>query len=194
MARNRDENKRSAILQASKSLFSQKGFFATSISDIVRETDMTVGTIYTYFKSKDEIVRVIVEEGWKELYGRIKEGFAEARAPEEQVRVIMERVIPSILADADFISILLSEAVTYTHLEGKLEQITDLVYPLVLSVLGGRRRKGFSRDTLRTALVVIVLGIMSTVRVARRSSLGIGERDVLAFVKTLVRESLGMEQ
>jgi AcrR family transcriptional regulator len=193
MARNRDEGKRAAILQASKTLFSQKGFAASSISDIVNATGMTVGTIYTYFKSKEEIVRVIVDEGWKALYGRIEEGLAEARSPEDQVKVIIERVIPDILTDADFVNILLSETVTYTGLANKLEQITDLVYPLVRSLLGRRGQTGFRRDTLRTALVVIVLGILSTVSLARTSSLGVSEREIFAFVKTLARESLGME-
>jgi AcrR family transcriptional regulator len=193
MARNRDEGKRAAILQASKTLFSRKGFAATSISDIVGETGMTVGTIYTYFKSKEEIVRVIVDEGWKELYGRMEEGFSKAATPEDQVKVIIERAIPAVLTDADFVNILVTEAVTYTRLEDKLEQVTDLAYPLVRSLLGRRGQTGFKRDTLRTALVVIALGIMSTVRVGRATSLGIGEREVVSFVRTLARESLGMD-
>jgi AcrR family transcriptional regulator len=192
MARSRDENKRLAILHASKMLFSQHGFLGTSISDIVKETGMTVGTIYTYFKSKEEIVRVIVEDGWQELFGRMEKDFAEARKPQERVKIIIERVIPGILTDIDFVTILLSEAVTYTRLEEKVEQLTDLLYSLVESLLGRRRPTTFSRDTLRTALVVVFLGIMSTVRIARASSLGISDRDVIGFVKTLARESLGV--
>ena len=78
MAREKDENKRIAVLQSSKLLFSSKGFVNTSIADIVRETGMSVGTIYTYFKSKDEIVRAIVEEGWSSLYSRIETAMAGA--------------------------------------------------------------------------------------------------------------------
>lgn len=193
MARNRDENKRAAILVASKMLFARKGFLGTSISDIVRETGMKVGTIYTYFKSKEEIVRVIVEEGWEKLYGRIEKDLAEARKPRQRVRVLIESVMPDILADVDFVSILLSEAATYTRLGDKLEKFTDLVYSLVRSLPGRRSRTTFSRDMLRTALVVILLGTMNTVRISRSSSLGIGDRDVVAFVRTLARESLGAE-
>jgi AcrR family transcriptional regulator len=193
MARSRDENKRVAILQASRMLFAQKGFLGTSISDIVRETGMKVGTIYTYFKSKEEIIRVIVEEGWQELYGRIEKDLAEAGTSRKRVKLLIESVIPGILTDVDFVSILLSEAATYTRLEDKLEKFTDLVYPLVRSLLGQRPRTSFSRGMLRTALVVILLGIMSTVRMARTSSLGISARDVAAFVRTLAQESLGVE-
>ena len=174
-------------------LFSQKGFFATSISDIVRETGMTVGTIYTYFKSKNEIVRVIVEEGWQELYGRIEKELAGAAGPEEQVKILIDRIIPGILTDVELVNILLSEAVTYTRLEEKVEQLTDLLHRLVQNHLGRRAPATYNRATLRTALVVIFLGIMSTVRVARTSSLGISDHDVIAFVKTLARESLGMD-
>ena len=193
MARSRDENKRVAILQASRMLFAQKGFLGTSITDIVRETGMKVGTIYTYFKSKEEIVRVIVEEGWQELYSRIEKDLAKARTPRQQVKVLIESVIPGILTDVEFVSILLSEAATYTRLEEKLEKFTDLVYSLVRSLPGRRSRTTFSRGMLRTALVVILLGTMSTVRIARTSSLGISDRDVVAFVRTLAHESLGVE-
>ncbi len=192
MARNRDENKRAAILVASKMLFARKGFLGTSISDIVRETGMKVGTIYTYFKSKEEIVRVIVEEGWEELYARIEKDLAEARKPRQRVKVLIESVMPGILADVDFVSILLSEASRYTRLGDKLEKFTDLVYSLVRSLPGRRSRTTFSRDMLRTALVVVLLGTMNTVRISRTSSLGIGDRDVVAFVRILARESLGL--
>jgi len=193
MARSRDENKRAAILQASKTLFAEKGYLGTSISDIVRETGMKVGTIYTYFRSKEEIVRVIVEEGWQEMYGRIERDLGAARSPRQRVKVLIESVMPGILADVDFVSILLSEAATYTRLEDKLEKFTDLVHSLVRAIPGRRSRATFSRAMLRTALVVILLGTMGTVKMSRTSSLGIGSRDVVAFVRTLARESLGVE-
>ncbi|MCX7029208.1 MAG: TetR/AcrR family transcriptional regulator [Spirochaetes bacterium] len=194
MARNRDENKRKAILQTSKLLFAQKGFFGTAISDIVRETGMTVGTIYTYFSSKDEIVHAIVEEGWSELYSRLERDLGAAVSPEDKLRLLIERFIPEVVKDVDLISILLSEAVTYTRLEEKIERITDLVFSLTRSLAAGNRPlEAFTRQTLRTAIVVIFLGIMSTVRIARASSLGISNRDIVSVVKVLARESLRID-
>jgi AcrR family transcriptional regulator len=193
MARTRDENKRVAILQASKMLFAQKGFFNTSIADIVRETGMTVGVIYTYFTSKDAIVRSIVEEGWAELYARLEEGLAAAASAEEKLRLLIERFIPELAADAALINILLSEAVTYTRIEEKVEKITDLVYSITRSLATGKRSLTlYTRETLRTALVVFFLGIMNTLKIARLSPLGIGDRDIVAFVKLMARESLGI--
>ena len=194
MARNRDENKRRAILQASKLLFAQKGFYGTAISDIVRETGMTVGTIYTYFTSKDEIVRAIVDEGWNELYARLENDLGGVASPEDKLRLLIERFLPEIVAEVDLISILLSEAVTYTRLEEKVERLTDFVFSLTRSLAaGGRPLEAFSRQSLRTALVVIFLGIMSTAKIARASSIGISNRDIVSFVKVLARESLRID-
>ena len=194
MARSRDENKRRAILQASKMLFAQKGFYGTAISDIVRETGMTVGTIYTYFSSKDEIVKAIVEEGWSELYSRLETDLGAAGSAENKLRLLIERFIPEVVRDVELISILLSEAVTYTRLEEKVERLTDLVFSLTRSLAAGSRPlESFTRHTLRTALVVIFLGILSTVRIARASSLGISNHDIVSVVKVLARESLRID-
>jgi AcrR family transcriptional regulator len=194
VARNRDENKRRAILQASKLLFAQKGFYGTAVSDIVRETGMTVGTIYTYFASKDEIVRAIVEEGWSELYHRLEAALGAVEKPKDKLRLLIEQFIPEIVKDVDLISILLTEAVTYTRLEEKMEQLTDLLFALTRPLAAGRPSlEAFSRQMLRTSLVVIFLGILSTVKVARASSLGISNRDIVSFVKILSRESLGID-
>jgi AcrR family transcriptional regulator len=194
MPRNRDENKRRAILQASKLLFAQKGFYGTAISDIVRETGMTVGTIYTYFASKDEIVRAIVDEGWNELYSRLERDLGEVDGPEAKLRLLIERFLPVVVAEVDLISILLSEAVTYTRLEEKVERLTDLVFSLTRSLAAGSRPlEAFSRQTLRTALLVIFLGIMGTAKIARASSIGISNRDIISFVKIMARESLRID-
>ena len=45
---------------------------------------------------------------------------------------------------------------------------------------------------LRTGLIVIFLGVLNAVRIARRSSLGIRTEDILGFVDFLTRGSLGM--
>jgi AcrR family transcriptional regulator len=194
MARNRDENKRKAILQASKLLFAQKGFYGTAISDIVRETGMTVGAIYTYFASKDEIVRAIVDEGWSDLYARLERDLGEAGTAEEKLRLLIERFLPEVVADVDLITILLSEAVTCTRLEEKAEQLTDLVYSLTRSLaVSSRPLEALSRQSMRTALVVIFLGVLGAVRIARTSSIGISNRDIASFVKVLARESLHLE-
>ena len=56
------EDRRADILQAAISVFSQKGFEGANVADIAAEAKIAKGTIYLYFKSKDEIFRAILED------------------------------------------------------------------------------------------------------------------------------------
>ena len=116
MARIKDENKRVAILQSSKMLFAEKGFFNTSISDIVNETGLPVGSIYTYFKNKEEIVRVIVEEGWNDLQERLEKALSTTTSAKRKLKVLIDQFLSELLTDIDLINILLSEAIDYTRI------------------------------------------------------------------------------
>ena len=194
MAREKDENKRIAVLQSSKLLFSSKGFVNTSIADIVRETGMSVGTIYTYFKSKDEIVRAIVEEGWSSLYSRIEAAMAGAESTQARLKLLVEVFLPELLQDLPLINILLSEAIDYTRLEEKVEKVTDLVFSLLKSERPDAQGwPGVSRQMLRTGLIVVFLGVLNAVKIVRRSSLGIRTEDIIGFVDYMTRGTAGVQ-
>jgi len=194
MARMRDETKRAVILGTAKMLFSQKGFFGTSISDIVRESGLPVGTIYTYFESKEAIVRSIVEEGWTDLYGRLQAALGEQSSPEEAFRALLDRFVPEILGDLDLINILLSEAIDYTRIEEKLEKLVDLLYPLLKSIPRVEQvLKGFSRRTLVAALAVYFLGILHAAKISRSRNIGLKISDIIGFLKLQLAGLMGVE-
>jgi AcrR family transcriptional regulator len=192
MARMKDEGKRLAILDTSKMLFSQKGFYGTSVADIVRETGFSVGTLYTYFRSKEEIVRSIVEEGWSELYGRLEGAVSSPGTVESKLKLLLDQFIPELLRDLDLINILLSEAIEYTRIEEKIEKLTDLVYSLLKPLLAAGPQANISRKTMETALAVFFLGMLSTVKIARSASIGIKVSDVTTFVQMVIENSLGV--
>ena len=56
------ENTRQKLLAAARHLFSEKGYGATTIDDIVEEAGASRGTYYLYFKNKGEIVTELTEE------------------------------------------------------------------------------------------------------------------------------------
>lgn len=193
MARLKDESKRAAILSSSKMLFSQKGFYNTSISDIVRETRLPVGTIYTYFKSKDDIIQDIVKEGWEEFYSRLEHALRETGSPRERLRLLIDEFIPELLTDLDFITILLSEALGFTRIEEKIQKITDLVIELLSTLsTGSSGLEGLSRRDVESLLAIFFTGILNAVRLARASSIAMNAEDILGSVKKVVERSLGI--
>ncbi|MDR2600809.1 MAG: TetR/AcrR family transcriptional regulator, partial [Oscillospiraceae bacterium] len=64
---------RSNILSTAKRLFLEKGIAQTTMDDISKEADYSKSTVYTYFKSKDEILNHIVLEHFKILKTVISE-------------------------------------------------------------------------------------------------------------------------
>lgn len=181
-------------MTTAKMLFSQKGFYGTSISDIVRESGFPVGTIYTYFKSKEEIVRTIVEEGWADLYGRLQAALGQQRSPEEAFRSLLDRFIPEILADLDLINILLSEVIDYTRIEEKLEKLVDLLFPLMKSIPRLEQvLKGFNRRSLVAALTIYFLGILSAAKLTRSTNIGLRTADITAFLRQQLAGLMGVE-
>lgn len=64
-------DKESRIIQAATKLFARYGIRKTTIDDIAQEAGIAKGTIYLYFKSKEEIIAVSVKESTKEILTRI---------------------------------------------------------------------------------------------------------------------------
>ena len=55
------------ILDAARSIFLEKGYHLTSIRNIAEKIEYSHGTIYLYFKEKDEIFHALHEEGFRRL-------------------------------------------------------------------------------------------------------------------------------
>lgn len=54
--------KRKSILEAAAKVFSQKGYIDSSIKDITNEASVSVGSFYSYFNNKEEVLAQIYEE------------------------------------------------------------------------------------------------------------------------------------
>ncbi|PKN14893.1 MAG: TetR family transcriptional regulator [Deltaproteobacteria bacterium HGW-Deltaproteobacteria-24] len=55
------ERKKTSIIENSLKLFSQKGFYNTTIPDIAKAMKMSVGNMYNYFASKEELAKCAIK-------------------------------------------------------------------------------------------------------------------------------------
>jgi AcrR family transcriptional regulator len=60
MARVTKEERKDGIISAALKLFSERGFYITTIPDIAEKVGMSVGNFYNYFKSKDILAKELV--------------------------------------------------------------------------------------------------------------------------------------
>ncbi len=70
-------DKRDAILRAATEVFARHGFFQSQVADVARAAGVAAGTVYLYFRSKDEILVSIFER-------TMREAIAEGRAALER--------------------------------------------------------------------------------------------------------------
>ncbi|TNF61709.1 MAG: TetR/AcrR family transcriptional regulator [Deltaproteobacteria bacterium] len=56
-------DKRDRILKAAIKVFAKNGFYSTRVSEIAKAAGVADGTIYLYFKNKEDVLITIFEEG-----------------------------------------------------------------------------------------------------------------------------------
>jgi TetR/AcrR family fatty acid metabolism transcriptional regulator len=68
----RDPEKRARILDAAIRVFARKGFFSAKVAEIAAEAGVADGTIYLYFKNKDDLLISLFEERMDALLGGMR--------------------------------------------------------------------------------------------------------------------------
>ena len=84
------EKKIERILEASLLLFSKKGFYSTTIPDIANALDMSVGNLYNYFPSKDELAKSVIRYSSDILGEKIREINKLNVSTKEKIKKIVE--------------------------------------------------------------------------------------------------------
>jgi AcrR family transcriptional regulator len=131
-ARTKEQN-RAALLDAAREVFTEMGFGAASIRDVVRGTDLASGTFYNYFPDKTAIFRAVLEQHTTALRARLREARAGADTVERLVRAGFDAYFHFIAEDRPLFEMLRRNAGTVRTLFdtpalelGVLELLDDL--------------------------------------------------------------------
>lgn len=83
MAHNKSEaaETRTTIILSALKLFSEKGFDATSISEICKKANITKGALYWHFKDKRDLYYQLISEVIKEILGESMLSISEEKSP-----------------------------------------------------------------------------------------------------------------
>ena len=82
------EQRRTEILDSAERLFIANGYDGTSVDDIAKMTELSKGTIFLYFGSKDALFTSVVLNGIRKLNGMIVEAVAKQRTELDKLRSI----------------------------------------------------------------------------------------------------------
>src|SRR5882672_4725514 len=78
--------KRDAILRAAIDVFADRGFFNAQVADVARVAGVAAGTVYLYFRSKDDLLVSIFEKTMREALAEGRAAAANVDEPRERLR------------------------------------------------------------------------------------------------------------
>ena len=91
MARKRSDDKRQRILQAAAKVFARKGYHGARVSEIARRADVADGTIYLYFRNKEDILVSLFDEVMIDHLRQAREEVNALQGAPEKLRAIARR-------------------------------------------------------------------------------------------------------
>jgi TetR/AcrR family fatty acid metabolism transcriptional regulator len=100
-ARSPIADKRAAILRAAIAVFAHNGYFNSKVADIAREAGVADGTVYLYFKSKEEILHSIFDHSVDSALAEAKKKIESISDPREKLRQIALLHLERLSADRD---------------------------------------------------------------------------------------------
>ncbi len=103
--REKEERKRQ-ILDSARDLLFAEGLQSTSVNKIARNAELGVGTIYSYFKSKEEIFAALQQEGIELLDAKARKAVSLKKSASDQLRAIAESYLDFSAENRDYFDII----------------------------------------------------------------------------------------
>ena len=94
-------DKRDAILRAATQVFAQRGFFNAQVADIARAAGVAAGTVYLYFRSKDDLLVSLFERTMRDAIAEGRAALLGAVDPRERLRRIARLHLERLGRDRD---------------------------------------------------------------------------------------------
>ena len=139
-------DKRERILDAAIKVFAKEGFYNARVSQIAELAGVADGTIYLYFKSKDDLLIQLFEDRVERINEKVREAIARKASAVDQLELFISLYFDFIAQDralAEVITVELRQSSKFIK-EYKNPKFADF-----LRILGGLVEEGQKRGELR---------------------------------------------
>lgn len=163
------EKRRRQIVDAAVELFINKGFHRTTTREIARASGFSIGTLYEYIESKEDVLYLVVEAIHGEVERRLREALCDSKSGLEMLKDAIRHFFKVMDEMQDSVLLMYQESKSLppTHLPyvlRKEEEITGIFEEIL--------RRGIADDTIRLdasqvklmAHNIMVMGEMWTFR------------------------------
>lgn len=194
MSRPKDREMREGILTVAIKMFGEKGFGSTTIKDIANSLEISPGSVYTYFASKEELFRSAVEEGWQHFLAEIQRIVAAPKQLKERFDSMLDYCFESLREALPLLRGMLFDARQRRLLQENLELLCQLLESLIREGQNqGLIKIVLAEEHVRTQIKVNVFGVLSAVALAQDEVLEQEIETVKSGVKHLLYQRLHLE-
>jgi TetR/AcrR family fatty acid metabolism transcriptional regulator len=153
-ARAREGDKRDRILRAATKVFARKGFHATRVSEVAKAAGVADGTIYLYFKSKDDLLVSLFEDRVVLLLATLERELARRQTYEDKLRCVLELQLGLLEGERDLAEVITVNLRQSTRLMKQYAAPKFMQYlDVIARVVEGGQKAGEFRPDLSPHLV-----------------------------------------
>jgi len=165
------EQRRQQIIEGAIKVFSVKGFHGATVREIAEEAGLTMGTLYNYINSKEDIIYIVYDYISEALRKEVRDAISGIHAPEERLKAALQQNLQSIYQHQDIILFIYkaSSFLDRESLHEVLKRETDYI-ELFEDLLRGYF-KGQAVDEDRLRLAADLLTYIPVIMTFRRWSL-----------------------
>ncbi len=155
-------DKRDAILKAATKVFAQNGYFQSQVADVARVAGVAAGTVYLYFKSKDDLLVSIFERSMNDVLAEGRAALAGIGDPAARLRELAHLHLGRLGRDKDLAvvfqvelrqSVKFMERFSETFLQDYFKLIRE-------AIADGQQSGAFRKDISATTATKIFFGAL----------------------------------
>jgi TetR/AcrR family transcriptional regulator, fatty acid metabolism regulator protein len=161
-------DKRERILDAAERVFAQHGFFAARVSEIAREAGVADGTIYLYFKSKDDLLISLFESRMERFNQLLADAVASVARPTDRLLALIRTYLTLVHEQpmvAEVLTIELRQSSKFMK-EASNPKFGDLLRMLASAIADGQAAGELSADVPAPIAARMIFGILDELALA----------------------------
>ncbi|MGD9056754.1 MAG: TetR/AcrR family transcriptional regulator [Desulfobacterales bacterium] len=147
-------NKYHQILEAAVKVFARQGFHQSTVAQIAKEAGVADGTIYLYFKNKDDILVQFFRFRTKQVFESFREAVDGAEASTDKLRNLVRRHLAEFQRDRDGAVVYQVETHQNSRLaEAQIREMSKMYRDLISEIIEQGQQEGAIRKDLYVGLV-----------------------------------------
>jgi TetR/AcrR family fatty acid metabolism transcriptional regulator len=174
------------ILEAAVKVFARQGFHQSTVAQIAKEAGVADGTIYLYFKNKDDILVQFFSFRAKQVFESFREAVNGAQTSTEKLRNLVHRHLAEFQRDKDGAVVYQVETHQNSRLaEAQIKEMSKMYRDLISEIIEQGQQEGTIRRDLYVGLVkrFIIGAVDEVINTWLHSN---GEYDLVSMADPLV--------